>query len=69
MILTRRDNRRGMADGPMRREWRLMTYRVTESGPYTFILSHSPETDLRSREKGRITESEQYESQDRAYTK
>ena len=44
-----------------------MTYRVTESGPYTFILSHSPETDLRNREKGRITESEQYESQDRAW--
>ena len=40
--LTRRDKRRGMADGPMRREWlrRRMTYRVTESGPYTFILSH-----------------------------
>ena len=28
-----------MADGPMRREWRRMTYRVTESGPCTFILS------------------------------
>mgnify|MGYP006903285332 CR=1 FL=1 len=39
--LTRRDNRRGMADGPMRREWRRMTYRVTESCPFTFTLSEA----------------------------